>query len=230
MANITIAIDGYSGCGKSTTAQELARKLGYTYIDTGAMYRAVTLYFIRNNIAWDNKMQLEQTLQMISIDFHRDPKSKKNTVQLNGEPVEEFIRDSAVSSRVSEVSALPAVRAKLVKIQRAMGKNGGVVMDGRDIGTVVFPDAELKIFMTADISIRAKRRKVELQERGREISLEEVTHNLMMRDKIDTTRKESPLIKAPDAIEIDTSRLTFEMQLQLVYDLAMDKITEIQPN
>lgn len=220
MQKITIAVDGYSSCGKSTTAKRVAKKLGYSYIDTGAMYRAVTLYFIEHHITYTNEKEVEKALENINIEFRRNPNDGRNETFLNGLNVEDEIRKLYIANQVSEVSAIATVRHAMVAQQRRMGKKKGVVMDGRDIGTVVFPDAELKIFMTADPLIRANRRQIELAERGDLVDLEEIIENIRKRDLIDTTRKESPLKKAEDAIEIDTSYMTLDEQVELVCLLA----------
>lgn len=219
MYNIIIAIDGYSSCGKSTTAKRVAAKLGYTYIDTGAMYRAVTLYFIQNRISLTNPKEIKQALDNISITFRRGSNGESVTF-LNGVNVEQEIRKLYVANKVSEVSAIAEVRHALVVQQQTMGAKKGVVMDGRDIGTVVFPDAHLKVFMTADPTIRAARRQKELLEGGEVVNIEEIMSNIKKRDYIDTTRKESPLRQAPDAILIDTSYMTFEEQIAAVCLLA----------
>lgn len=212
--NIVIAIDGYSSCGKSTLAKALAKKLHFIYIDTGAMYRAVTLYLLRNNIDITNEQAVEAVLDDIHLNFHsRDYQSH---ITLNGEEVSEEVRQMAVSEKVSEVSAIKAVRTAMVKQQQRMGESKNVVMDGRDIGTTVFPDAQLKIFMTADPHIRAERRFKELQSKGETITLEEVFENLAHRDYQDTTRKESPLTRATDAIILDNTNLTEDEQLHFI--------------
>ena len=211
-----IAIDGYSSCGKSTLAKALARKLHYVYIDSGAMYRAVTLYFIRNGVSIADGAQVKNALAAIHIDFHNV--AGKTCVLLNGEDVSDEIRQMYVSEYVSEVSAVKAVRAALVHQQQKLGQRHSLVMDGRDIGTTVFPNASLKIFMTADPNVRAKRRYLELQAKGETISLEEVFDNLAHRDHIDTTREESPLVQAEDAIVLDNTNLNQEEQLQFVLD------------
>lgn len=214
---ITIAIDGYSGCGKSTTAKGVARRLGYVYVDSGAMYRAVTLYFLRHNIPFDTENPaMLAALKEIHIDFVLCKDTGLPEVRLNGEKVEKEIRSPEIAANVSPVSVHPAVRKQMVKLQQKMGKKSGVVMDGRDIGTVVFPHAELKVFMTADVEVRAQRRKEELAEKGITVSLEEVIHNLEERDKIDSSRAESPLRKAEDAIEIDTSTTSVAEQIEMV--------------
>lgn len=224
MRDIVIAIDGFSACGKSSTAKAVAAALGYSYIDTGAMYRAVTHHFISRYISLDNHKAIERALADIHIDFVYNPKKNHSETFLNGLNVEDEIRSMEVSNMVSEVSAIGAVRHALVAQQRKLGKKKRVVMDGRDIGTTVFPDAELKIFMTADFHTRAVRRQKELLEKDVMIGLEEVAENLRKRDVIDTTRKESPLRKAPDAIEIDTTHLTFEEQVEEILYLAGAKM------
>ncbi|WP_339794986.1 (d)CMP kinase [uncultured Imperialibacter sp.] len=231
MRKIVIAIDGYSGCGKSTTARAVAGLLGYIYIDTGAMYRSVTLYFIDNHVSLTDPRAVSKALEQIDITFHYNAGKKVNEVYLNGLNVEKEIRGMEVSQKVSDVSAIKEVRNALVAQQRKMGKSKGVVMDGRDIGTVVFPDADLKIFMTADLYVRAERRQKELLGKGQLVELEEVIENLRSRDEIDTSRKESPLKKAANAIEIDTTHITFEEQIELITNLATSKlISEVDRN
>ncbi|MCC5920081.1 MAG: (d)CMP kinase [Cyclobacteriaceae bacterium] len=214
MHKIIIAIDGYSACGKSSTAKEIAARLNYQYIDTGAMYRAVTLYFVDNYIDITNPKSVENALAKIEIRFLVNGKNGESEVFLNGLKVESQIREMRISQRVSEVAALAAVRKKLVDEQRKMGKKKGIVMDGRDIGSNVFPEAELKVFMTADFQVRAERRQQELLEKGQLSNFDEVLENLKQRDKIDTERKENPLIQCADAVVIDTTFLTFEEQVQ----------------
>jgi cytidylate kinase len=220
MQKITIAVDGYSSCGKSTTAKRVAKKLGYSYIDTGAMYRSVTLYFHQHLITHTNDKEVEKALENIHIEFRRNPNDGRNETFLNGLNVEDEIRKLYIANQVSEVSAIAAVRHAMVAQQRRMGRKKGVVMDGRDIGTVVFPDAELKIFMTADPLIRANRRQIELSERGDLVDIEDIIENIKKRDLIDTTRKESPLRKAEDAVEVDTSFMTLDEQVDMVCILA----------
>lgn len=222
MKPIIIAIDGYSGCGKSSTAKVVAKKLGYTYVDSGAMYRTVTLYFMENGIDPADPVQVEEALKKIQISFSRNQAGATETL-LNGKPVEDRIRDMRISEKVSQVSAIPAIRKAMVIRQQEMGKERGVVMDGRDIGTVVFPDAELKIFLTANLRIRAERRLAELREKGAQASLEEIMKNLEKRDDADSSRAASPLVKAAEAIEIDTSELKFEDQVEKVIFLAKNK-------
>lgn len=220
---IIITIDGWSSCGKSTLARQLARELGYVYIDSGAMYRAITLYFLRHHINWADQVEVDAALKEISLEFHANHKNGQSEMYLNGENVEYVIRDLLVAEKVSEIAAIREVRAFAVAQQQAMGRKKGIVMDGRDIGTVVFPDAELKIFMTADKAIRVQRRYKELYEKNPNITMEEVKANLEMRDHIDSTREVSPLRQAPDARVLDNSHLGIREQL----DLALDWVKEI---
>ncbi|HPF52625.1 MAG TPA: (d)CMP kinase [Draconibacterium sp.] len=223
---IIIAIDGHSSCGKSTVAKQLAQRLGYIYIDTGAMYRVVTLVALRNGWMVDKVPNIDKVidgLKDIKISFRWDKKQGKNTTFLNGENVEEEIRRLEVSENVSPISTIAEVRKEMVKQQRENGKNKGIVMDGRDIGTVVFPDAELKIFMTASPEIRAQRRFDELKEKGLDVSFDEILANVEGRDKIDSSRTISPLKKAEDAVVLDNSHMTREEQLEW----AMNKVKEI---
>ncbi|WP_338793018.1 (d)CMP kinase [Bernardetia sp. Wsw4-3y2] len=222
--NIIIAIDGYSGCGKSSTAKTVASRLSYAYIDTGAMYRAVTLYFYRHRIEHTDKEQVRKALTSILLEFKFDEETKSSHIFLNGENVESLIRQMHISERVSQVSTIAEVRHFLVAQQRLMGNNKGIVMDGRDIGTVVFPNAELKVFMTAQVATRALRRQKELEGLGQNVELSEIINNLEKRDLIDSTRQESPLRKADDAIEIDTTNLEFEEQVERVLELMNEKI------
>ncbi len=208
-----IAIDGYSSCGKSTIAKSVAKKLGLPYIDTGAMYRAVTYYFIQNNINYQNEEQVYDALNHITIKFKRE--GETNVLWLNGHPLVDQLRSMEVSKLVSEVSTLQEVRIKMVTLQKQMGENGAV-MDGRDIGTVVFPNADYKFFLVADPKIRAQRRFAELKAKKEQISLDTIIENLAHRDHIDSTREHSPLKKAEDAIEIDNSQLSKEEQLELI--------------
>ena len=210
---ITIAIDGWSSCGKSTLAKQLAKKLGYVYIDSGAMYRAITLYFLRNHINWLDTRQVKNALAEITIAFKINDKTQQSEIYLNEENVEYVIRDLAIAEKVSDVAAIKEVRTFAVAQQQRMGAKKGIVMDGRDIGTTVFPDAELKFFMTADIAVRVERRYTEMFEKNPNISLEEVKVNLEMRDYIDSHREISPLRKAKDAIELDNTNLSIEEQL-----------------
>jgi CMP/dCMP kinase len=219
MSKIIIAIDGYSSCGKSTTAKKAAVHMGYSYIDTGAMYRAVTLYFIQNHVSLSNAKEVENALENITIEF-RINTAGQNQTYLNGINVEDEIRKLYVANLVSDVSAIAAVRHAMVDQQRKMGKKKGFVMDGRDIGTVVFPDADLKIFMTADPLVRAHRRQIELMAKGEVLDIEDILKNIEKRDIIDTTRAESPLRKADDAIVIDTTFMTLDEQVDQVILLA----------
>ncbi|HAS41900.1 MAG TPA: (d)CMP kinase [Microscillaceae bacterium] len=218
---IIIAIDGFSGCGKSTTAKEVAKALNYIYIDTGAMYRAVTLYFYRHKVDTRNTTAIQMALQNIEIRFEYEAATQKNITILNEEVVEDEIRQMYISERVSAVSALPEVREAMVAQQRQMGINKGIVMDGRDIGTNVFPNAELKIFMQAQVQVRAVRRQKELQAKGQEVDLQEIADNLSQRDHLDSTRTENPLRQAEDAHVIDTTQLTIEQQSQKIIQLAV---------
>lgn len=220
MGKIVIAIDGYSGCGKSSTAKAVAKELGYTYIDSGAMYRAATLHFLNNFISLSNSKEVEKALKTLHINFHLNPETNKQETYLNGLNVEGEIRKMKVSGKVSEVAAIKEVRNELVAQQQQLGKKKGVVMDGRDIGSVVFPDAELKVFMSANLQTRAERRQQELLEKGDLVDLEEIKNNLSERDRIDSTRKESPLLKVSDAMEIDTSYLSFDDQVSQIVDMA----------
>lgn len=215
MKKIIIAIDGYSSCGKSTLAKSLASHLGYTYIDSGAMYRAVTLFLLDHGIKVEEQDRVQAALQDINIRF-----AENNHTLLNGRDVEQEIRQMAVSNYVSEVAAVPEVRRAMVRQQQQMGEERGIVMDGRDIGTVVFPKAELKIFLTADPEIRARRRYDELAQKGQEATLEAVKANLTHRDHIDSTREDSPLRQAADAVIIDNTLLNREEQLQRAIFLA----------
>jgi cytidylate kinase len=216
---IIITIDGWSSCGKSTLAKQLAKELGYVYIDSGAMYRAITLYFLRNHIDWTNSAEVVEALENIYIEFEFNKKSQQSEIMLNGENVEYVIRDLVIAEKVSEVAAIKEVRTFAVAQQQKMGEKNAVVMDGRDIGTTVFPDAELKIFMTADIAVRVERRFKEMYEKNPNITIEEVKTNLEMRDYIDSHREVSPLRKAEDAIEIDNTHLTMEEQLKIALSL-----------
>jgi CMP/dCMP kinase len=224
MKKIVIAIDGYSACGKSSTAKQVAARLGYAYIDTGAMYRAVTLYFHDHHVQLTNPKEVQNALNEVHVSFQHNPKTEQNETYLNGLNVEEEIRKMYISNRVSEVAAIKAVREAMVAQQQRMGKHKGVVMDGRDIGTVVFPDAELKVFMNADFRTRAERRQKELLDKNMLVNLDEVMNNLQKRDEIDTSRKESPLRKADGAVEIDTTFFTFEEQVEEIIRLATTKI------
>jgi CMP/dCMP kinase len=223
MQKIVIAIDGFSACGKSTTAKAVAKALGYRYIDSGAMYRAVTYYFLENHITLTNPKNVAKALSEIKITFHVNEEGLSETF-LNGLNVERKIRKMRISENVSQVSAIKAVRVAMVEQQRRLGKERGIVMDGRDIGTVVFPDAELKLFLTADIMVRASRRQQELLQRNEMIELDAIIANLQKRDEIDSTRAESPLRKAEEAIEIDTTHVTIEEQVDELLRLAFSKM------
>ncbi len=222
---ITIAIDGYSSCGKSTIAKALAARLGYSYVDTGAMYRVVTLYCMRKNILVNGEFDEQDVidaLDKINLSFSYNKQTKTSETFLNNENVEKEIRTMEVSQNVSGVSLIKEVRTKMVELQRKMGKGKGVVMDGRDIGTNVFPKAELKLFMTADTDVRTQRRLDELTAKGEHISFDEVKQNLLSRDNQDTHRKENPLIKADDAIVLDNTDISKEEQLEFVLKLIED--------
>ena len=215
---IIIAIDGYSSCGKSTLAKALAKKLHYLYGDSGAMYRAVTLWFLNNLVNYHDEQEVQNALEHIKIHFERV--EGQNTCFLNGENVEHDIRTMRVNEHVSPVSAIPVVRRAMVKQQQRMGKKRGIVMDGRDIGTVVFPDAELKIFLTAEADVRTSRRHLELASKGIDADWNEIRHNLLERDRIDSSRQDSPLRQATDAIVIDNTLLSEQEQLELALKLA----------
>lgn len=219
---MVVAVDGYSSSGKSTFAKAIAKKLGYLYIDSGAMYRAVTLYALEKGIIADHTIDLKKLsryLDRIKIEFRLNEQTGRNETYLNGQNVEEGIRGIHVSDHVSEISKIKFVREKMVEFQQEMGKDKGIVMDGRDIGTVVFPGAELKIFMTAGVEIRAERRHKELVDNGLEVSYEKVRENIMKRDRIDENREESPLRKAEDAIILDNSHMTPDEQMVWFNDL-----------
>lgn len=220
---INIAIDGYSSCGKGTLAKALAKKLSYIFIDSGAMYRAVTLFLLRNNVNIANEIEIESRLNEIQLEFKQSDDNDRFEIYLNGENVESQIRDLSVASKVSEVAKVSAVRKKLVEMQQAIGQNKGVVMDGRDIGTVVFPDAELKIFMTASTEVRAQRRFKEMIAAGKIVELAEVQQNLIDRDRIDSSRDDSPLTMNDTYHELDNSFLSQEQQ----FDLAMSWVTKL---
>lgn len=230
MKRITIAIDGYSSCGKSTIAKALAARLGYSYVDTGAMYRAVTLYCLEHGIIKDgafDENEIVRVLDDIHLTFRFNPSTNSSETFLNTKNVEKDIRSMTVSNSVSPVSQIHEVRVRMVALQRAMGKDKGVVMDGRDVGTNVFPDAELKIFMTADPYVRAQRRYDELAAKGVRTTIDEVRNNLAFRDHEDTHRKENPLLQASDAIVLDNTDLTREEQLDFVLKLVEElKVAE----
>jgi cytidylate kinase len=223
MKKIIITIDGWSSCGKSTLAKQLAKELGYVYIDSGAMYRAITLYFLRNAVDLEDTEQISKALQNITIEFEYNQKSQQSEILLNGENIEYMIRDLIVAEKVSDVATIKEVRAFAVAQQQQMGIKKGIVMDGRDIGTTVFPDAELKFFMTADIAVRVERRFKEMYEKNPNVSIEEVKNNLEMRDYIDSNREISPLRKADDAIVLDNTNLTMEQQLRFAQNV-VDKL------
>lgn len=225
MKKIVIAIDGYSGTGKSSTAKKVAARLGYKYIDSGAMYRAVTLHFLRKEISFSDVASISSELSKINLDFNLDH-SGESVISLNDELVETEIRNLQISDNVSAVAAISEVRKKLVALQNQFGSEKGIVMDGRDIGTVVFPDAELKIFMSAEVKVRALRRLKELENKGVKTELSVVENNLIERDHKDTTRLDSPLVKASDAIEIDTTNLSFQDQVNKIVFLAEELISE----
>lgn len=225
MHKIIIAIDGYSSCGKSTLAKELAKALEYRFIDSGAMYRAVTLYLINNQIDIYNVNAVAESLNNINIDFKINPETLVQETYLNGENVDQELRvNPRIASIVSDVSAISEVRRFLVKQQQYLGNEKGIVMDGRDIGTVVFKEAELKLFITADPQIRAQRRFDELKEKGQNTTIEEVLANLKKRDQIDSNRADSPLRKADDSIELDNSNMSREEQFNFALELARKKL------
>jgi cytidylate kinase len=226
MKKIIITIDGWSSCGKSTLAKQLAKALGYIYVDSGAMYRAITLYFLRNHIDWTDAGAVKHALKEISLSFEYNAKREESEIYLNGENVEYVIRDLVIAEKVSDVAAIREVRKYAVSQQQKMGKNRGIVMDGRDIGTVVFPDAELKIFMTADNAVRVERRFHELYEKNPNVTIEEVKANLEMRDYIDSHREFSPLRKADDAILLDNTHITEKEQFTKALKWAQDHIGE----
>ncbi len=227
MEPIIITIDGYSSCGKSTIARQLAKTLHYVFIDSGAMYRAITLYFLRNHINVNDARQIARALNDISLEFCRNDKTGGNDIYLNDENVEVLIREMLVSDSVSKIAAIKAVRSFAVLQQQKMGVKKGIVMDGRDIGTTVFPNAELKIFMTADPAVRIQRRFKELFAKNPNITVEEVKENLEMRDYIDSNREISPLRKAKDAIVLDNSNLTIEQQLKLALSWVKERQSQL---
>jgi cytidylate kinase len=222
-AKIIITIDGGSSCGKSTLAKQLAAKLGCLYIDSGAMYRAITLYFLRNNVDFKNTNQIKEALRNITLEFMVNEFSNQSEIYLNGENVEYIIRDLVVAEKVSEVASLKDVRSFAVAAQQKMGKDKGIVMDGRDIGTTVFPKAEVKIFMVADDAVRVERRFKEMFEKNPNITIDEVKANIEMRDYIDSNREVSPLRKAEDAAELDNTNLTEKEQLDFALKLVKKK-------
>ena len=227
LSKIIIAIDGYSSTGKSTIAKQLAKVLGYVYVDTGAMYRAVTLYALQHDLISKDeflKEKLIESLPDIQLQFHFNAEKGFAEIYLNGKNVEEKIRTLEVSNYVSQVAAVPEVRKKQVEQQHKFGKEKGIVMDGRDIGTVVFPEAELKLFMTASAETRAQRRYDELLQKGEKVTFEEVLENVKSRDHIDSTRKDSPLLQAPDAVVIDNSEMSLDEQFENILGLAKNAI------
>lgn len=225
MENIIVTIDGYSSCGKSTLAKKLAARLHYKYIDSGAMYRGITLYFLRNRIDWNDPAQVTEALNNIQLEFVVNPDTKKSELYLNDENVEYLIRDLVVAEKVSEVAAVKEVREFAVAAQQLLGAQKGIVMDGRDIGTTVFPGAELKIFLTADPAVRVARRFKELYEKNPAVTIEEVAHNLEMRDYIDSNREISPLRKADDALMLDNTDLSPQETLEAAFKLVMARKT-----
>lgn len=225
MKKIIITIDGWASCGKSTLAKQLAKELGYLYVDSGSMYRAITLYFLRNHVDWTDKKEVKKALKSINLEFVHNSKSNDSEIHLNGENVEYVIRDLVIAEKVSEVAAIKAVREFAVVQQKKMGAQKGIVMDGRDIGTVVFPKAELKIFMTADNAVRVERRFKELYEKNPNITIEEVKNNLEMRDYLDSHRKVSPLKQAKDALLLDNTHLSEEQQFQKALEWVKTRIT-----
>ncbi|HEV8081668.1 MAG TPA: (d)CMP kinase [Chitinophagaceae bacterium] len=221
---LIITIDGWSSCGKSTLAKQLANKLGYLYIDSGAMYRAITLYFLRNNINRSNDKEIREALKNINLEFIHNGQSGQSEIYLNGENVEYIIRDLIIAEKVSEVAALKDVRKFAVSVQQKTGIDKGIVMDGRDIGTTVFPNAEIKIFMIADEAVRVERRFAEMFEKNPNITLEEIKNNIAMRDYIDSHREVSPLRKAANAIELDNTHLTEKEQLDFALKLVKKRM------
>lgn len=220
MRKIIIAIDGWSSCGKSTMAKQLAKELDYIYVDSGAMYRAITLYFLRQSVDFDKPHEINNALSEIELDFRYNENTRQADMYLNDENVEYLIRDLLVAEKVSEVAAIREVREFAVAQQQKMGEKKGIIMDGRDIGTVVFPDAELKIFMTADNAVRIERRFKELYAKNPNITLEEVAENIEMRDYIDSHREVSPLRQAEDSLVLDNTNLTPDEQLEVALKMA----------
>ncbi len=224
MEKIVITIDGWSSCGKSTLAKQLAKELGYVYIDSGAMYRAITLYFLRHHIDWSDAAKVLTALEDINLQFHQNEKTGQTEMYLNEENVEYVIRDLVIAEKVSEVAAIKEVRTFAVAQQQNMGRQKGIVMDGRDIGTTVFPDAAIKFFMTADIAVRVERRFKEMFEKNPNITIEEVKNNLEMRDYIDSNREISPLRKATDALILDNTNISVEQQLKFALHIIKEKV------
>ena len=219
MEKIVITIDGWSSCGKSTLAKQMAKELGYVYIDSGAMYRSITLYFLRQHVDWTNNLNVSEALKDIILQFHCNENTGESEIFLNDENVEYLIRDLVIAEKVSDVAAIKEVRTFAVAAQQKMGRKKGIVMDGRDIGTTVFPDAALKIFMTADISVRVERRFKEMFEKNPNITIDDVKNNLEMRDYIDSNREVSPLRKAADAIMLDNTSISMDQQLKFALSL-----------
>jgi CMP/dCMP kinase len=224
---IIITIDGWSSCGKSTLAKQLAKELNYIYVDSGAMYRAITLYFLRNHVDWTDEKEVHKALKNISLEFIYNPKSQAAEIYLNGENVEYVIRDLVIAEKVSDVAAIKEVREFAVAQQKKMGRHRGIIMDGRDIGTVVFPDAELKIFMNADNKVRVERRFKELYQKNPNITIDEVKTNLELRDYIDSHREISPLRQADDAVILDNTHLTEKEQFHKALKWAQQHILEV---
>lgn len=224
MKKINIAIDGWSSCGKSTMARQLARTLNYIFIDSGAMYRAITLYLIQHNIDLEDKLAIAKALSSIRLSFQKNLQTGNNEIWMNGQNVEQLIREMEVARKVSDVAAIKSVRDFAVAQQQLIGQDKGVVMDGRDIGTTVFPEAELKIFMTANVDVRVERRFKELSVKNPLVTIEEVKANLESRDHLDSTREVSPLKKADDALVLDNSDLTPEQQFSMALQWANEKI------
>ena len=222
-----ITIDGLSSCGKSTLARQLARKLGYVFVDSGSMYRAITVYFLRNNIDFKNVEEIKEAIENISIDFILNPATEQSEIYLNEENVEYIIRDLVVAEKVSEVAAIKEVREFAVAAQQKLDAGKGLVMDGRDIGTTVFPNAEVKFFMTADEAVRVERRYAEMSAKNPNITIEEVKNNIAMRDYIDSNREFSPLRKAKDAIELDNTDLSEEEQLEIALKIVRERIASL---
>ena len=224
---IIITIDGYSSCGKSTLAKQMAKELGYVYIDSGAMYRAITLYFLRNHIDWTNDNEVKAALKNVNLHFEYNDKLLQSEMILNDENVEYVIRDLIIAEKVSDVAAIADVRKFAVKQQQQMGKKKGIVMDGRDIGTTVFPDAELKLFMTADIAVRVERRFREMFRKNPNVTVEEVKANLEMRDYIDSNRKVSPLRQAADAVLLDNTNITKQQTMEFAMNLYKERALKL---
>lgn len=223
MRKITIAIDGYSATGKSSTAREVAHRLGYSFIDSGAMYRAVTYYALEEGLDISNEQLIAEEAKKLKLRFAEDDQS---SIYLNDQLLTTELREPRVNERVSDVAAITEVRREMVRQQQRMGTTGGIVMDGRDIGTMVFPNADLKVFLTASMDVRAERRDLELKEKGIHSDISSIMENLKERDRIDSTREEGPLRKASGALEIDTSRLTFEEQVDMIVSAAKRVINE----